>query len=122
MSGSCIGIRIEESTDGGVVVSGLEVVEPRFIIVVVAAVAERVNLCEGAGGGDDVAVGVLVVAGYGCAIGINELHYIALQVGDAVIQHIANLHRNGSAGLVIEEIQNLLRGCAAVNRGRNDLP
>lgn len=64
-----------------------------FLVVDVATVAEGVGFGEGAGGEDDVAIGVVVVGRYGCASGIDELHYIALQVSDVVIQHIIDLYR-----------------------------
>ena len=51
LSCGSIPIRIEEAASGGVVISALQVIEAGFGVVVVAAVAEGINRCEGAGGG-----------------------------------------------------------------------
>ena len=52
---------INDSVNRRVVISALEVVEARLGVVVVAAVAEGVGVCEGAGGGQYLAVGVVGV-------------------------------------------------------------
>ena len=42
MAGGDVGVTVEETTDFGVVVTGIEVIEPGFGVVVVAAVADGV--------------------------------------------------------------------------------
>ena len=61
MSCRGVAIRIDESTDCRVIIAGLEVIEAAFGIVVVTTVTERVLLSQGAGGGQDLAVGVVGV-------------------------------------------------------------
>ena len=56
-----IAVRIHEPSCSGVIIAGLEVVKPRFGVVVVPSVAKRVSLGQGAGGGQDLAVGVVGV-------------------------------------------------------------
>ena len=68
----------------GVIVAALEIIEAGFGVVVVAAIAERVNACHSAGAADDIAPCVIGVA---CDrlilkagdIG-DQLDHIALQV------------------------------------------
>ena len=59
MSCRGVAIRIDESTDCGVVITGLKVIEAAFGIVVVTTVTERVLLSQGAGGGQDLTVGIV---------------------------------------------------------------
>ena len=54
-----IAVRIHKPSCGRVVIAGLEVIEAAFGIIVVATVAERVFLGQGAGGGQDLTVGVI---------------------------------------------------------------
>ncbi len=75
-----IDVCIDEPMVRGVIVAGLEVIEAGFGVVVVAAIAERVNACHTAGGCQDFAPGVVGIGRISCAAGIDELDYIALQV------------------------------------------
>lgn len=85
-------------------------------IIDIATIAQRVNFCTRASGGDDVAVGFIFVDCYGCAIGIDELRYIALQIGDVIIHDPINLHRKGSACLIVEEVPDFVgSGCRSGN-------
>ena len=63
LAGGSIRIRIYKPSCGGVIIAGLEVIEAAFGVVVVPSVAERVLLGQGAGGGQDLTVGVI---GVGC--------------------------------------------------------
>ena len=60
---ACAGkdVRGEESADGGIVVAALEVIEPGFVVVVIAPVAEGVYGCQFAGCRKDVAPGIVGV-------------------------------------------------------------
>ena len=78
-------ISINPPTDLRIVVTGLEIIESRFGIVVVAAVAKRVDTCEAASGGEDFAPRVVVVACYGCAGGIDQSDDVALQIQYIVV-------------------------------------
>ena len=74
----------------GVVVAGLEVIEADFGVVIVASIAQGVDVCHRAALGEDIAPSVI---GIGCSrcvaraagIRLNQLHHIALQVQDIVI-------------------------------------
>ena len=82
-------IRIDEPTDAGVVISALEVVEPGFCVVVVAAVADGVDFADGvlvgSGDGQDIAPGIVLVLAEGCAQIADDADDIPLLVQDVVI-------------------------------------
>ena len=67
------------------IVSGLQVIEAGFGIVVIATVADGVQVCELAGLGENCAVGIVSIAGHGLAGGIDQMHHVALQVQDVVV-------------------------------------
>ena len=50
MPGAGVGIGIEEAAHGGVIVAGLEIIETVLVIVVIAAIAEGVEICKGGAG------------------------------------------------------------------------
>ena len=95
LAGAYIAIRVKESADLGVVVAGPEVVEPGFVVVVVGAVAEGVQVLDdltvkggAAVGIDDIAPGIVAVAG--CQSGLSvtvfvDIEDVALQILDEVI-------------------------------------
>ena len=103
MSCRGVAIRIDESTDCGVIIAGLEVIEAAFGIVIVATVTERILLGQRTGSGQDLAVGVVGVTCYGIPAGIHQAHNIALQVGHIIIGGAIDLHSVGLAGRIIEE-------------------
>ena len=85
LSGARVAIRIDKPPQCGVIVSGLQVIETGFGIVVIATVADGVQVCELAGLGENCAVGVVSIAGHGLAGGIDQMHHVALQVQDIVV-------------------------------------
>lgn len=107
LAGGGITVCVDESTDGRIVVTGLEVIEPGLGIVVVATVAQRVDLRHGASGRDYLAVGVIIVGGDDVSTAVNEVHHIALQVGHIVVQGAIMLEGKGSTVIVVEEVQSV---------------
>ena len=85
LAGAGVAVSVEESAEGGVVVSGLQVIEARFGVVVVAAVAQGVDGCQAAGGGQGAAVGVVGVAGHCGTGGVDQMDDVALQVQNIVV-------------------------------------
>ena len=65
MSGTGITVRIDKSADLGIIVSGLQVVEPSLLIVVISTITQGVQVCQIAGLGNDVAEGVVLVCSNG---------------------------------------------------------
>ena len=121
-SGAAVGVRIDEPLHNRVVISALQVIEPGFGVVVVAAVAEGVQICVVAGFGQHIAPGVVGILGIDSVLAtlVFELHHIALGIehimegvvaGDGGI--IVTPHGEGSAGFVIEEVQAADKGTRA---------
>ena len=110
LSSGSVGIRIDEPTNRGVIVSALEVIESGFGIVVVSSVSQRVVRAEGgfqgAGGIENFAVGVIGVTYYRRATGVNQVENIALEVGDVVVGRAVVIQGVWRAVVVIEEVQN----------------
>ena len=118
MSRGCKTICVEETADGGVVISALEVIEARFRIVVVSAVAQWIPLCiiqapaiAAALDGGDVAPCVVAVLRIDRAALVVELHHVALGiehvmegVGPGQCRIVVAAHGERAACLVVEEI------------------
>ena len=85
LSGAGITVRINEPANLGVIVAALEIVEAGFGIVIVAAVAERVNLCEVTCCGNDFTIGVVIICRNLIAGSIDQIHYVALEIGNVII-------------------------------------
>ena len=62
LAGGCIAVRADESAGLGIVVAGPKVVEPGFLVVVVAPVADGVNICQSAGSRDHLAIRIVLIA------------------------------------------------------------
>ena len=112
LSRATVGIRIQETLNYGVVISALQIVEPGFGIAVVAPVAQRIDVCDGAGLGEHVAPGVVGILGVDRAALVVELDHVTLCVEDVMEGIVAGErgiivtpHGEGSAALVIEEVQ-----------------
>ena len=113
-SGS-VGVGINESADCGIVITGLEVVEAGISIVVVAAVAQGIDFSDVriiavamVRSCNNLAVGVILVAGDNIPVGVDDLHHIALQVSDVVIGSAVVLQRIGNTAGIVEEIEGIV--------------
>jgi len=121
LAGTAIGVGVYESGDSGVIISGLEVIEAGFGIVMVSPIAERVSICELGRVGQDCAgcvpdsfhlapLVILVSRDQLWRLSGNEVHchHIALQVfGEQIILPIAvgeirivGAEANNAAGFV----------------------
>ena len=85
---ACAGkdVRGEESADGGIVVAALEVIEPGFVVVVIATVVEGVDGCQLACCTQYIAPGVVGVGGsQGVVRGFVDSDHITLQILHEVV-------------------------------------
>ena len=111
MPGTNIIVRINKPAELGGVVTGFEVVEAGVGIEVVTPVAEGVDVGHVAGGGEDLAPGVVGVAGLYVPAGIQYVHHVALEIGDVVVHHGSGGGAGlvgegiGGAALIVEELQ-----------------
>ena len=105
--GRTIYVRINEPTNGGIIVSALEVVEAGLPVVDIPTVAQRVDICQRAGCGNDLAIGVVVVACDNVLAGVHNPHHVPLQVGDVVVRRAVVLHGIGCTIGIIEEVNGI---------------
>ena len=98
---------INPPTNLRIIITAGYIIESCLRIVVVTTVAKWVLLRQGAGGGQDLAVGVIGVGGNRIAAGVYQSHDIALQIGYIVIGRAIDLHGVGLAGVVVEEVVGL---------------
>ena len=116
-SRTSIPIRIDKPTIRRIIISTLQIIEACFGIVVVASIAQGVNVCHGAGTGNDFApcvIGVachfLVFLNCGACVNTHQLDNIALQIQDIVVSSIATAavgrvpQCKRITGVVIDEI------------------
>jgi len=142
LSGACKLIRIDESSYFGIIISGLQVIEPGLGIVDIAAVAEGIDIgevgCRGdrraraVGNGGDFAPGVVGIADNDRAGSVSHTHDISLQVQEIVVDRlrcsaVAGIERRiGFSIRPVEKLRDLLslsharqlRAAVEVFRGR----
>ena len=78
LTGGGIAIRIDKPADLRIIVAALEIVEPGVAVVVITAVAQRVDFRHGARGRHDIAIGIILIAGNHSAAAVDKMHHIAL--------------------------------------------
>ena len=106
MAGACIGVCVNESGGGRVVVAALEIVQLRFGIVVIASVAQGVyegnvtcvrNGCTGSvGDAQELAVGVIAVVRQGLFLRIGNSYDVALQIRNEVVKRDCTIYCTGA--------------------------
>ena len=103
-----IRIRIDKPTPARVIIPALQIVQPGFCVVDIAAVAERVGCAEGggqrAGGGQRIAPCVVGVGHDARAAGIDKAGHVALRVLDVEILRAVVAHGQ-RAGRIVGEVQ-----------------
>ena len=108
-TGRCKCIGIDESTDGGVVITGLQVIEPGIMVINIATIQQRIQLndCMGTGsrGGNDVAPGVIGVVADKAAGIAADFNHIALQIGDVIVGCAVQRYRGGIAVTIVGEVE-----------------
>ena len=101
-------IRIDKPAPPRVIIPALQIVQPRFRVVDVSAVAQRVLCAEGcchrAGGGQRVAPCVVGVGHDARAAGIDKAGHVALRVLDIEILRAVAVHGQ-RAGRIVGEVQ-----------------
>ncbi len=110
-------IRRYEAAGIGVVVSTLQVVPARFVVVDIAAVAEGLILTEGAcqraGGGENFSPGIVGIFYHRLTILVNQLYYISLGIAQIIV--ICSVIRYGyyaAVGVIAESLRYTSRGHA----------
>lgn len=101
-----ITIRIDESADVGVVIAGLQIIELGIGIVVITTVAQGVDGSHTSCGGENLAIGVIFVAGNCRAAGIDQADDITLEVENVVINCAVVVQGIGPSVRVVEKVEN----------------
>ena len=105
-SGS-IAIRIDKPPHHRVIVSALEVIGPGFLVVHVSTVAQGVDACQGSRCRDDLAIGIVVIAGHHRTTGVHNPHHVTLEVGDIIVDCAVVLHGVGCTIGIVEEVNGI---------------
>ena len=95
-----IAVRINKPANLRVIIPALEVVHLKFGVVVIAAVAEGVNVSQITSGGEELAPGVVGVGGDAGSVAVEDACNVALQVGQVVVGY----RRCGGTGFVGEGV------------------
>ena len=113
LAGGGVGVRIYEAAGGGVIIAGLQIIQFRFGIEIISAVAQGVDLadriCQRAGNGKEFTVGIVLVGSNSSTVGVNQAENITLQIGDVVVgsgSFSGGIDQGiGIAVVIVQEIQ-----------------
>ena len=107
LPGRNVNVGVNKPTGFRVVVSCLEIVEPRFLIVDIPTVAERVlgsqGACERTSARDLPAPAVIGVFYYGIVITVNQTDNIVLSIADIVVIRTVVIDRRYIAARIVAE-------------------
>ena len=113
IAGRYLPIRVHKPPHFRVIISAVEVVQSRFGVVVISAVAQGVDRAEGGGGGAvdleqlaERAVGILDNA---VAVRVQQGEHVAAEVAEVIHRCAATGHAVGAAVRVIGEIERRVR-------------
>ena len=109
LPGRHIGVGVDKAAQLGIVIAGLKIIERGVGVVVVASIAQGVIYTKGAGkctsGGQRLAVGAIGVADNRGTRSVYDVQYIALEIGDVVVQSTVVLDGIGRTHGIVEEVQ-----------------
>ena len=108
-----IDVCVNEAAGGGVIIAGLQIIQLRFGIKIISTVTQGVDLadriCQRAGNGKELTVGIVLVGSHSSTVGVNQAENITLQIGDVVVgsgSFSGGIDQGvGVAGIAIQEIQ-----------------
>ena len=115
-------ICINESPVCGIIITRLQVVKPRLIIIIVSAISERIDLSQSAGAGHDISPCIIFVGRDRLILKagdvVDQLYHVALQIQNVIICLEARsirriLQCKRLPGFIIDEIQH---GCQGIIR------
>ena len=84
----------------------MQVIQANLFVVVVAAVAQRIDFSHGSGSGKDLAVGIVFIACNRCTAGIDQADDITLEVENVVINCAVVFQGKGPSVGIVDEVQN----------------
>ena len=95
-------------TDLRIIITVGYIVETSLLVIDIPTIPQGVQLCQCTRHGNDVAPGIVSILGSAAAIGTFQLHYIALQVGDVIVDGAIVGHGQRRAVGIVAEIQNVV--------------
>ena len=101
-------VRTNKSTDNGIIIPALQIVEPSFLVIDIPAVPQGVQFCQCTRHGNDVTPGVVGILRSTAAISTFQTHHIPLKVRDVVVDRAIVGHGQRRAVDVIAEVQNII--------------
>ena len=103
-----IGIRTNKSTDNGVIVPTLQIVESSFLVIDIPTIPQGVQFCQCTGHGNDVTPRIIGILRSAAAISTFQTHHIPLKVRDVVVDRAIVGHGQRRAVGIVAEIQNVV--------------
>ena len=107
LTGGDVDICVDKASGLGVIVAGLEVVQPGLRVVHIAPVAERVlcsqGACKRAGAGKLLAPAIVSIFYYGVVAAVNQADDVALPIADIVVIGAVVVDRNHIACRIVTE-------------------
>ena len=107
----CVGggvtVGVYETSDLGVIVARLEIVKACLGIIVITAIAERINVRQRSAAAYYLAPGIVGVACDNAAAAVDYANNVALRVEHIIVQRIIVLHCQRLVILVVDEVDGL---------------
>ena len=107
----CVGggvtVGVYETSNLGVIVARLEIVEARLRVVIITAIAERIYVRQRSAAAYYLAPGVIGITRNNAAAAVDYADNVALRVEHIIVQRIIVLHRQRLIVLVVDEVDGL---------------
>ena len=91
-----------------IIIPTLQIVEPGFLVIDMPTIPQRIQLRQSTHHGNDVAPCIVSILGYCGSGGGFHRHYVALQVGDVIVDGAIVSHGQRRAVGIVAEIQNVV--------------
>ena len=106
--GSFLNVCIYPPTDLRIIITVGYIVEPSFLVIDIPTIPQGIQLRQSTHHGNDVAPCIVSILGYRGSGGGFHRHYVALQVGDVIVDGAIVSHGQRRAVGIIAEIQNVV--------------
>ena len=108
MPDTCISIRIDKPLYLWIIVSTLQIIQPRLAIVVVPTIPNRIQIRNISAYGKNIAPSVIGIAAVALPPVGDDGHNIALEIQNIVIGSAVIFQRIGLPGVVIDKIHDMV--------------
>ena len=101
-------VGIDKSTNFRIIIPGVQEIHPKLSVEIISTIAQRVDLCQVACCGQNVAVGIIGIRRYDGSAGVYQTHDIALQIEDVIVGSAVKDQGKRSAVFVVQEVQGII--------------